>query len=84
MIHACYLHFQQRAQPLDGVTMVLFMVCVQIYRPLNISLLGAFIHACIRSGRHLIMYNEESSLFNATLSPLHDTISTPRSGGAMA
>ena len=50
---------------------------------INISLLGASIHACKCNGRHLVAYKEESSLFNAILSWLRDTIPTPSSGRTM-
>lgn len=48
---------------------------MQIYWPLNISLLGVSIHACKHSGHHLVTYKEDITLLDAILSP------TPSSGG---
>lgn len=40
----------------------------------HVLLAGASIHACKHSGHHLVMYEENSTLLNAILSPLLDLV----------
>lgn len=42
------------------------------------------IHACKRSGRHLVVHEEDRALFVATLSPLCDPIPTSSVGESVA
>jgi hypothetical protein len=57
---------------------------VQIYWPLNISMLGVSIQTCRHSARHLVMHKEDCALFDIVLSLLHDTIPIPNSCGTLA
>jgi hypothetical protein len=45
--------------------------------PLEVSLAGVFIHACRCNDGHLVMYRGDSTLLDAILSPMCDTMPTP-------
>ena len=85
-LHIYMLVFSHTCKVLQ-VTWISLWFCsqlVQIYWPPNISLLGAFTHACRCSGHHLVAYKENCSLFDVILSLSRHTIPTPSLGGTLA
>jgi len=47
------------------------MMCTVVF------IAGASIHACRRSGRHLVAFERDSAIFNAILAPLSDSLPPP-------
>ncbi len=47
------------------------MMCTVVF------IAGASIHACRRSGRHLVAFERDSAILNAILAPLSDSLPPP-------